>query len=210
MTSLLFKRMSIPTNHLISVKNFALIVIIVFSVAGCNSRRLENTKELSREIKASQIKRVTNTQLIYSADEWGKKISQIAEKTLVNELTRHPDKAGDLCKNLGHIPVIAALQKEYGLHIELLGANDVQNPGLAPKEKELLEAYLYSAKNKTSASDNVQQLSDTLLVYNAPVSIESPVCKICMAGQELPFALWRLLFNKKEIIRKLDAKQLKD
>lgn len=202
--------MLIPTNHRISVKKFAIVLIISLSIAACNSKRLENTKELSREIKASQIKRVTNTQLIYSADEWGKKIAQITEKTLANELAKHPENAGELCKNPGQIPVIAALQKEYGVHIELLGPDALQNPTLAPKEKELFEAYLYSAKNKTSASDNVQQLSDTLLVYNAPVSIENPVCKICMDGQEIQFALWRLLFNKKEIIRKLDAKQLKD
>lgn len=185
------------------------IVIISLSILGCNSKRLENTKELSREIKSSQIKRVTNTQLIYSADEWGKKIAQIAEKTLTNELAKHPDKAKELCENPGQIAIISALQKEYGVQIQLLGANDLQNPDLAPKEKELFEAYLYSARNNSSASDNVQQLSDTLLVYNAPVAADKPVCKICMEDQELQFALWRLLFNKKEIIRKLDAKQLK-
>lgn len=202
--------MLISTDHIVSVKNFIILLTISLSIAACNSKRLENTKELSREIKASQIKRVTNTQLIYAADEWGKKISQITEKTLANELAKHPEKAGELCKNPGQIPVIAALQKEYGVHIELLGPEDLQNPTLDPKEKELFEAYLYSAKNKTSASDNVQQLSETLLVYNAPVSIEHPVCKICMTGKDLQFALWRLVFEKKEIIRKLDAKQLKD
>ncbi len=192
------------------MKKFILFLLTLSFVSGCNSKRLENTRELSKEIKASQIKRVTNTQLIYSADEWGKKIALIAEKTLAKELQKHPEHLDSLCKNLGQIPVIAALQKEYGVEIELLGSADLQSSRLAPKEKELMEAYLYSAKNNTRATDNVQQLSDTLLVYNAPVLPESPVCKICMGKQELPFALWRLLFNKKEIIRKLDAKQLKD
>jgi hypothetical protein len=192
------------------VKKISFTLFISLSVLACNTKRLENTKELSREIKASQIKRVTNTQLIYSADEWGKKISRIAEKTLTSELTKRSGEADSLCKNPGQIPVIAALQKEYGVHIEMLGASDLQNKKLASKERELLEAYLYSAKNNSAASDNVQQLSDTLLVYNAPIAAESLVCKTCMAGQEHPFAIWRLLFNKKEIIRKLDAKQLKE
>ncbi|WAC11323.1 hypothetical protein [Dyadobacter pollutisoli] len=185
--------------------------IMVILMTGCDlGNRVENTKELNKEIKATQIKRVTNTQLIYSADEWGKKIAQIAEKSLKSELKKNPEKAGELCKNVGAIPVIAALQKEYGVKVELLGVADLKNQDLAVKEREILDAYLYSAKNKSVASDNLQQLSDTLLVYNAPVSAESDVCKTCMKGQEIPFAVWRLLFNKKEIIRKLDAKQLKD
>lgn len=172
--------------------------------------RVENTKELSREIKASQIKRVTNTQLVYTADEWGKKIAQIAEKSLKSELGKTPEKAGELCKNLSSIPVVEALQKEYGVRVSLVGKEDIKNAGLAAKEREVLEAYLYSAGKKMTASDNIQQLNDSLLVYNAPVSEESPACKICMASSDTSFAVWRLVFNKKDIIRKLDAKQLKN
>jgi hypothetical protein len=192
------------------MKTYSCFIFLFLIVCACNSRRLENTKELSREIKASQIKRVTNTQLIYSADEWGKMITRIAAKALETELEKHPEKAAELCKNLHLIPVIAALQKEYGVQVQLLGVADATNNTLAPKEKELFDAYLYSAKNKTTASDNIQPLSDTLLVYNAPVMADSQICKVCIPDQELPFALWRLLFDKKEIIRKLDAKQLKN
>lgn len=186
------------------------MVVLFIIVTACNTKRLENTKELSREIKASQIVRVTNTQLIYTADEWGKKISKIVEKSLQKELEANPEKSGEICKNLSKIPLVNALQKEYGVQIELLGENDKNNSSLNPKEKELLDAYLYSAKTKATASDNVQQLNDTLLVYNVPVPAENPICKTCMGSQETPFALWRLLFNKKEIIRKLDVKNLKE
>lgn len=182
----------------------------ILSACDFKSGRLENTKELSREIKASQIKRVTNTQLVYAADEWGKKIAQIAEKALKSELEKNPDAGLELCKNLSGIPVVAALQKEYGVKVELLGAADLKNPSLSPKEREILDAYLYSARSKTTAGDNLQQLNDTLLAYNAPVPVESIVCKKCMSAQDTTFAVWRLLFSKKEIIRKLDAKQLKD
>ncbi|MCE7067283.1 hypothetical protein [Dyadobacter sp. CY326] len=193
------------------MKRMLCCAALVWIMSGCDmGNRVENTKALSNEIKASQIKRVTNTQLIYSADAWGKKIAQIAEKSLTKELEKHPEKAGEVCENLGEIPVIAALEKEYGLKVELLGVDDLKNPKLAAKEREVLAAYLYSAKSKAAASDNLQQLSDTLLVYNAPVPPESPICKSCMTNTETPFAVWRLLFNKKDIIRKLDAKQLKD
>ena len=193
------------------MKKILAFVALTIVIAGCDTgNRVENTKALSNEINASKIKRVTNTQLIYSADAWGKKISKIAEKALANELEKHPEKAGDLCQNLAGVPVIAALEKEYGVKVELLDLTDLKNPNLAPKERELLDAYLYSAKSNSAASDNLQQLSDTLLVYNAPIPTESLICKSCLPKDEIPFAVWRLLFNKKDVIRKLDAKQLKD
>jgi hypothetical protein len=193
------------------VKQMLCYAGLIWILAGCDmGNRVENTKALSNEIKATQIKRVTNTQLIYSADAWGKKIAQIADKSLASELKKHPEDAGEVCENLAKIPVIAALQKEYGVKVELLGMDDLKNPKLAAKEREILDAYLYSAKSKAAASDNLQQLSDTLLVYNAPLSPENPICKSCFPKEETPFAVWRLLFNKKDIIRKLDAKQLKD
>jgi hypothetical protein len=176
----------------------------------CNTNnRIEQTAELKNEIKSAEIKRVTNTQLVYSANEWGKKIAQITEKSLQKELESNPERSKQLCKDLSQIPVVAALQKEYGVKIELLSANDLKNPKLDPKERELLDAYLFSTKNKAEAGDNLQQLGDTLMVYNVPVSSESPICKACSDQAELPFSVWRLLFNKKDIIRKLDAKQLK-
>ena len=196
---------------LIKMKKILAFGAIVMVLAACDSGgRVENTKALSNEIKASKIKRVTNTQLIYSADAWGKKIAKVAERALNIELEKYPEKAGEICQNLGNIPVIGALEKEYGVNIELLDLTDLKNPDLAAKERELLEAYLYSAKAKSVASDNLQQLSDTLLVYNAPVPAQSLICKSCQPEAETPFAVWRLLFNKKDIIRKLDAKQLKD
>lgn len=190
------------------MKNLALI--FMFLLVSCNSKRLDNTKELSREIKASQIKRVTNTQLIYTVDEWGKKIVQIAQKALEKEINAHPDRTESLCADLSSIPVLAALEKEYGVKIALLGAADADNPALQPKEVELLKAYQYSAAHNPTDKDNIQTLGDSLIVYNAPVPTDHYICKACMAHSDPPFALWRLLFDKKQIIRKLDAKQLKD
>lgn len=200
--------MKYPTYK--SIQSITYIVAIIAILSACQAKRLENTKELSREIKASQIKRVTNTQLVYTIDEWGKKISKIAEKTLEKELAANPEKGTAFCKDLSQIALINAMEKEYGVHIQLLGEADISNKDLNPKEKELLEAYLYSAKSKAAATDNIQQLSDSLIVYNVPATAESPICKSCMPDQEISFAVWRLLFNKKDMIRKLDAKALKE
>ena len=192
------------------MKKAIYILMVAMLVAACNSsNRIEQTSELKSEMKSVEIKRVTNTQLVYSANEWGKKIAQITEKSLQKELEKDPATGKQLCGDLDQIPVVAALQKEYGVKIELLGASDLNNSKLDPKERELLGAYLYSAKNKANAGDNLQRLGDTLMVYNAPLAAESLVGKSCSDNPDQPFAVWRLLFNKKDIIRKLDAKQLK-
>src|SRR5690349_24230615 len=90
-----------------TMRTIIAIVMLAGILAGCDfkSGRLENTKELSRGIKASQIKRVTNVQLISSADEWGKKIAQIAEKALKGELEKNPDAGLKHCSDLSGIPV---------------------------------------------------------------------------------------------------------
>jgi hypothetical protein len=204
-------RDTLSASNIFKMKRLLVTVLLLVTLCGCDSGgRVENTKALSNEIKASQIKRVTNTQLIYSANEWGKKIAEIAEKALSERIKKDPGQAQQLCGDLSQIAIVAALEKEYGVQIQLLGANDIKNPELAAKEREILDAYLFSAKGKSTSGDNLQQLNDTLLVYNAPLSAESPVCKECMKDQEIPFAVWRLLFSKKEIIRKLDVKQLKN
>ncbi|MFC6195745.1 hypothetical protein ACFP1I_29320 [Dyadobacter subterraneus] len=185
------------------------ILAFVLLLSGCNNTRVENTKELSNEIKQSKIVRVTNTQLIYTVDEWGKKISKLAQKSLEEALVKSPEKAAELCKNPSEIPIIGALEKKYGVKISLLGSDDTTNTELDKKETELLKAYLYSAKsNTTSLSDNVQPINDTTVVYNVPADLQ--ICKTCLADKTPSFALWRLLFDKKEILRKVDVKTLKD
>ena len=45
-----------------------------------------------------------------------------------------------------------------------------------------------------------------LLLYNAPVPVESMICKTCFKDRQVAFAVWRILFDKKVIIQKMDAK----
>ncbi len=189
------------------MKHWLILLSILGILISCNSKRIENTKELSREIKSTQIKRVTDTQLVYTMDEWGKKIKEIAQKSVEKELKANPDNAENICENLSDLVVLAALEKEYGVKIELLNDADINNNQFLPKEIEILKAYQYSAKNNPTTKDNIQKLNDSLYVYNAPVAADNIICSSC-ATSESPFLLWRLLFDKKVIIRKLDAKQI--
>jgi hypothetical protein len=183
---------------------FALLTLL-----GCNTEeRVGNTRELAQEMKAMQIKRVTDAQLVSTVDEWGKQMASVARKALEKELAENPAQAGTLCQNPASLPLIAALDKEYGVTIQLMGPEDVTNTVLSAKERELLDAYLYNAENNLPQSDNVQKLNDTLLVYNAPLPADSQISTACFKNQKVSFAVWRILFDKKMVIRKLDAKKL--
>jgi hypothetical protein len=46
------------------------------------------------------------------------------------------------------------------------------------------------------------------MVYNASLPKESRLVSACSDGQKTPFAVWRILFSKKAVIRQMDARQL--
>ncbi|WP_373513574.1 hypothetical protein [Persicitalea sp.] len=185
-------------------KSSLLLLVVVVVAAGCNTdNRIDQTKALKEEMAGVKIKRVTDAQLVAAVDEWGKEMAVIIQKGLEKELAQHPDEALKYCVNLKHVPLVAAIEDQYDVKIQLLGMLAPENRTLAPKERELLSAYVYNAERDLPQFDNVQKLNDTLLVYNAPIPKTSPICGECFPDQKLPFAVWRVLFDKKAVIRKM-------
>ena len=185
-------------------------LLLILLLLGCNlDNRIGNSRELAREMKATQIKRITSAQLITLTDEWGKQIVKVSQKALGEALSKQPESNSQLCQQLDQVPVIKALEQEYGVDISLLGLADTSNATLQKKERELLAAYAYNAGSNLPQSDNIQQLNDTLYVYNAPLASDSPIATACFKEQKVPLAVWRVLFDKKEVVRKIDAKKLK-
>lgn len=192
------------TKNLDALKFLAPLWLILLVAGGCNTdNRIKQTDSLKEEIAGSKIRRVTDAQLVAKADEWGKEMAIIMQKGLEKELAQHPDEAVKYCANLGHVPLIAAIEDQYEVKIQLLGMLAPENKTLAPKERELMGAYVYNAEKDLPQFDNVQKLNDTLLVYNAPIPKTSPICQQCFPDQKLPFAIWRVLFDKKAVIKKI-------
>ena len=188
----------LPTNYWFST------VFILLVAVGCNTdNRVKQTDALKEEMAGAKIRRVTDAQLVAAADEWGKEVTGVARGALEQELAQNPDQAVKYCANLEHVPLIAALERQYGASVQLLGILAPKNPTLAPKERDLMSAYVHNAEKDLAQYDNVQKLNDTLLVYNAPVPKESTICKACFPDQKLPFAVWRVLFDKKTVIGKM-------
>jgi hypothetical protein len=183
-------------------------LLFIVILQACTTEERVGNKELAREIKNNKIKRITNTQLVSTVDEWGKTLVSIADKAVTNAIEKNPENATSICAKVEQLPVIAALHQEYGVAFRLLSSADLTNPSLTPKERELLDAYLYNAENNLPQSDNVQTLNDTLLVYNAPLAPTHVICQKCFSGQQIPLVVWSIRFNKREVINKIDVKKL--
>ncbi len=190
------------------IRSFTHSLIIVCALA-CNPERVKYTPELKRDMAETKIKRITSADQMTTVDEYGTKIAAAVQRELTARLTtaKTPaDKAG-LC-HLQNLPRTKAIADKYAVDIRLLGAADIKNPRLAPKEREVLDAYLYNAEKKLPQTPNVQRIGDTLLVYNTAVPADSPICEACFPGQNPPFAVWRLVFSKRELVRRMvDSKK---
>lgn len=185
-------------------------IFFLLLLAGCSSEnRVDNSnKALANEIKQSQIKRITNEQLISTIDVWGKELVKKTQEALADEIVKSQKPMNILCNDLSRLPIVAAYEREYGVKIGLLTPADSANSELDSKEKELLAAYLYNAERKLPQSDNIQKLNDTLFVYNAPVADNTQITSNCFPNQPAPFAVWRIIFDKRNVIQKIDIKKI--
>lgn len=170
-------------------------------------RRVEGSKEAVEKMKSMQIKRVTTQQVVSIVDDWGERIVKKAQWQLEKTLSQQKMNLVQTCQLEG-VPEIDSLEKLYAVEITLLGAKDTQNPSLSAKEREVLDAYLYNAENKISQITNIQKLGDSVLIYNSPIAVKSPICQKCFAEDATHLAVWRVRFRKSEVIRKVNAKSL--
>ncbi|QKZ11529.1 hypothetical protein [Spirosoma sp. KUDC1026] len=191
-------------------KNSLSIGLLMLGLTACNPERVQYTSELKQEMSDMKIKKISNADLLETINTAGAKISTVMEDELTAALkeTADPAKRVQLCQ-LQNLPKTKAVAERYKLDINLLGAADVKNKALQPKEQQILDAYLYNAEQKLPQTPNIQQIDDTLFIYNQAVPAQSPICEVCFGKQQTPLAVWRLAFHKREVIRHMSASQKK-
>ncbi|WP_174260235.1 hypothetical protein [Spirosoma endbachense] len=191
-------------------RSVILLALLISLLLACGPDRVQYTNELKQEMADSKIKRITDADLIETIDNMGGKVSAVVEKELATELPKTTDPAdrAKLCQ-LQNLPRVKAIAERYALDIRLLGAADVKNKSFSQKERDILDAYLYNAKQKLAPISNIQKISDTLFVYNMALPTDSPICEACFGKQEIPFAVWRLAFSKREVIRRMNSTKKK-
>ena len=186
------------------LRSLLLASLLLSLLLACNPERVHYTSELKEEMADSKIKRITDADLIETIDNLGGKVSAVIQKELTTQLlaTTDPAKRTKLCQ-LQNLPRTKAIADRYALDIRLLGTADIQNKSLPAKEREILDAYLYNARQKLSPISNIQKVSDTSFVYNIAVPVDNTICEACFGKQDVPFAVWHLGFRKREVIRRM-------
>lgn len=186
------------------------ILSLVAFLVSCNPERVRYTTELKQEMADSKIKRITNADLVATVDNLGGKISTVIQKELTMQLqkTTDPAERAKLCQ-LVNLPRTSAIAQSYDVDIRLLGANDIRSKALDSKEREILDAYRYSVGLKQVPISNIQKIDDTSYVYNAVVPLNSPICKACFGTDSLPFAVWHIGFQKREVVRRMQSSKKK-
>ncbi len=181
--------------------SFLLLSCLLLS---CNPERVKYTNELKQEMADKKIKRITNADLVETVDAFGERITTVIQKELTAELqkTTDPAEQAQLCQ-LQNLPRTKAIADRYAIDIQLLSGADMSNKSLSSKEREVLDAYLYNAEKKLPQISNIQKISDTLYVYNAAVPTGNVICQTCFGTQKTPLAVWRLVFPKREIVRRM-------
>lgn len=192
--------------------SYRLLSFILFLIgllfASCNlDQRLEGSKEAVEKMKSTQIKRVTDSQVIEIVGDWGGRIVKQAQLQLERTLSKPQADFSRLCQ-LKEVTKIDSLAHLYAVQINLLGTKDIKNPTLSIKEQEVLGAYLYDTQNKTSQISNIQKLGDSVFIYNSPIPMENLICQKCFAEDATHLAVWRVRFRKSDVIRKVNAKSL--
>jgi hypothetical protein len=181
------------------------LLFLLFLLASCNPDRIRQTDELKQEMADKKIKRVTNAELNETVNAWGEQMIGVMQNELTAKL-QAGGSADSLCQ-LRQLPKTTALAKRYDVGVNLLGPQDVKNPRLAAKEREILDAYLYNAENKLPQQSNIQRIGDSLFVYNVVVPTENIICKTCFGNQSQPLGVWRLVFRKREVVRRMSVKK---
>ncbi len=193
-----------------TVKFLPAFLFLSLVLTACNPERVQYTDKLKQEMADMKIKRITNADMVQTVDNFGERISTVIQKELATELQKAstPGQRSQFCQ-LQNLPRTTAIVKRYGITINLLGATDVQNKSLDPKEREVLDAYLYNAEEKQPQISNIQKINDTLFVYNAAVPADNIICQACFGEQKTPLAVWRLAFPKREVVRRMNTTKKK-
>jgi hypothetical protein len=191
-------------------RQFVVYALLISSfLMSCNNERVD-TQAVVQEMRDRQIKRVNPAQVMALADDWGKNIAKQLKKNAATTLLNNQLKD--------------SLSKAYAANIQFLSPINFDLPSLAELERQVLDAYQYSVDKKLPQSDNIQRLPDQqTLLFTSPVLWNddfTKLSKVELAQLSQKFQLdsllfrkkgdflgvWSIKLQKKEIIRRTDAK----
>ena len=170
-----------------------LIAILGLTSCGPMERSSEETEQVKKEMNEREVKRVMPSEIVEKAREKGKRITDEAQKLLLQTLMRKIQSEGvvgavEYC-NINALSIMDSLSQAHKGQIRRV-SNKWRNPADAPTEEELpiMEAYAFAAEEGQELREEVfLEESSNQLIYTRPIMIGAALCLQChgQPGKEL-------------------------
>lgn len=178
------------------MKNSVLITLIAtYSfLSSCDTDRRVNREVIDEMKKSTEIKKVSEVDLINFAMNWGDEISKEAQGALINTLQeaiaeRGLEGAVEFCHTEA-LPIIQKVADKNKVQVRRVSLNN-RNPANTPNEMEktLLEAYAYNVENGVENKPNVQKMDNgETLLFTKAITIPGGLCLNCHGDPEKDIA----------------------
>ncbi|WP_375584352.1 DUF3365 domain-containing protein [Cyclobacterium xiamenense] len=170
------------------MKNFnALLSIgaIALAFLSCSEGKKIDRDVVEQVNQANEVKKVSESDIIAYAMQWGDEISQEAQAELIGALQKAIGEKGvpgaiDFCQ-VEALPITKKVSDKYEVEIRRVSAKN-RNPANEPNEleKTLLDAYQYNVENDVDSRSNIQKVEDgQVLLYTKAITIPGGLCLNC-------------------------------
>lgn len=207
------------------------ITLLSTILIGCRPDKPVDRSAIKEEMASREIKRVSDAEIMSKGEELAKAALEITQQTFQQELMQAVKTEGvpgaiNYC-NLNAMEIVKKLEDSLEISIKRV-TNKTRNPAdsLTGVEKEIWEAYSY---DPTKASAQIQEFSETELIFTKPILIGSGLCLNChgQIGNEITTenyslihqlypddqatgyqlgdlrGMWRLIIPKKTVVKNL-------
>lgn len=167
------------------MKKIILLVIASISLWSCEPRDRISKETFEQVNESMEVKRLTEVEIIEEAMIWGDSITTEAQAQLMAALQKAIEEKGaaealEFC-NVNALSVVGEVGKAYSVEIRRV-SNRNRNPQNLPtgEEKDILEAYEYTAESGGKSDPNIQKVAGgDVFLYTKPIVIPSGFCLSC-------------------------------
>lgn len=198
-------------------------MLLIFITLWCCDNKPVDRNAFKSEMEDREIMRVTAGQLSNYAFNKGilalDSINKIFQIRLDSAITKN---VGNQFCNINNIALITRLNNELKINVLRISKNKIADT--TSKLYSVYDAYQYNASKKENCLDNLQKIDDKTLILTRAIILSDQKCIDChskpnnTAANQAVFnkqkgdllAIWALEMPKKELIKKITIKDLKN
>jgi hypothetical protein len=186
------------------MKTLAIVSCAVFLLSACGSNERVSREVFEEVNKSMEAKKLSESQILEAAMEWGEEISVEAQQQLMSALQEAIAEKGfsgavDFC-NVQALPILKEVDGKYGVSIKRASVH-YRNPLDKPTDVEatILDAYQYNVEEGIPSEPNIQKVDGgEIYLYTKAILIPNALCLNCHGNpaNEINADTWKILQEK--------------